>query len=123
MVWLTSVMTMEELHSQISRFRAERGWDRFHTPKNLILALTGEVGELAAEVQWLRDDQIRDMSPERADAIEQEVADVFIYLLNLCQVLDIDLLEAAARKMEINSLKYPAPQARSGTKPDPLLQK
>lgn len=96
------------LEVKLAEFALERDWDRFHTPRNLILALTGEVGELAEIFQW-RSDAESDaiMASDKAEHVRQEVADVFLYLMRLAMVLGIDLDSAVRDKIALNARKYP----------------
>jgi len=100
---------MTEISDEISTFVAARDWERFHTPKNLLLALVGEVGELAEVFQWLSEAEATTLDTELRVAAEDEIADVFIYMLQLCRVLDIDPAAAIEAKMAKNAVKYPAP--------------
>lgn len=95
------------LQEKIRNFAAERDWEQFHTPKNLAMAITGEAGELAAEFQWLSTDEANDKSRLPIQEIEMEIADVCIYLLRLCDVLDINLESAIRKKIEINEERFP----------------
>jgi NTP pyrophosphatase (non-canonical NTP hydrolase) len=95
-------------------FTEERDWGQFHDPKSLILALTGEVGELAELFQWLPADKARDLAredPLRTRAAE-ELADILTYLVRIADVLNIDLAEAALRKLQGSSRRFPADQFR-----------
>lgn len=95
-------------------FVRERDWERFHTPKNLVMALAGEVGELIEHFQWLTPEesaQLKD-EPEAARAVADEMADVLVYLLRLADLLDIDLQQAVTDKVRKNRAKYPVEQAR-----------
>lgn len=103
---------MDGLLEKIRRFRAERDWDQFHSPKNLAMALMVETAELAEHFQWLSQQQSRELPEPKRREIKEELGDVFIYLLNLADKLDIDLREAAHEKIEINSRKYPAERVR-----------
>ncbi len=109
---------MRDIGSLAQRLRAfagARDWEEFHTPKNLTLALTGEVGELAAEMQWRSDAQIIEAAATRApehDRVRDEMADVLIYLVRLADVLSVDLLEAANAKIDRNEQRYPEHLAR-----------
>ncbi|CAL9360166.1 nucleotide pyrophosphohydrolase [Nocardiopsis sp. TNDT3] len=107
-------MGISSLQAILSAFAEERDWAQFHTPKNLVMALSGEVGELAAEFQWLTSEQAAQVmeDPERAEAVRQELADVFSYLLRLADVLDVDLEEALRAKVAINETRYPVDKAR-----------
>lgn len=100
------------LQQQLRDFAAARDWDQFHSPKNLSMALAVEAAELVEEFQWLSEDASRQLTGERRERVRLEAADVFIYLLRLADKLDIDLLAAAADKMELNERKYPAERVR-----------
>ncbi len=95
----------EVLRQRVHDFAIERDWEQFHTPKNLAMALTGEVGELVTELQWKTDREITEalQSGELRNRIKQEAADVLIYLLRLADVCGFDLLGAAKEKIELNS--------------------
>ena len=100
---------VEELQQKIRSFAEGRAWNAFHTPKNLSMALAGEVGELLSEFQWLTADESKseNLSASQRDAIEMEIADVMIYLVRLCDVLDIDLIRAAETKLAVNEERFP----------------
>ena len=100
---------IDNLLDQILRFSRDREWEKFHTSKNLILALTSELGELSEHFQWRNDPEILEFlsNPENKARVEEEVADVAIYLIRLAQVMNIDLINAIRNKIEVNSLKYP----------------
>jgi len=102
---------LAELAERIRAFATERDWHRFHTPKNLAMALVAEAGELVEPFQWLTPEQSESLSPAQHQAVKEEIADVLIYLTRLADLLGIDLLEAAAEKMAINAAKYPAERA------------
>jgi len=107
---------LEALVKALRRFTAERGWQRFHSPKNLAMALGGEAGELLEQLQWLSESESADPDPDRREAIQHEIADVFIYTIMLSDRLGIDLIRAAFEKIALNERKYPA--ATSGGGPD-----
>lgn len=100
--------SIKNIQLALQEFSNERDWNKFHTPRNLALALAGEVGELAAEFQWIRDgqDEKTYLSNEKLNAIKLEIADVAIYLLRLSDVLGIDLEQAVFEKIEINSKRF-----------------
>jgi len=106
-------MNIKEIQEKLAKFAEERDWDQFHSPKNLVMALTSEVGELNEFFQWLTEGQslIKDDSA-KTDEIRQEIADIFIYLLRLADKLDIDIEEAVREKIEINAKKYPIDLAK-----------
>ena len=90
-------------------FAAERNWAPYHSPKNLAAALSVEAAELLEHFQWLTEAQSRSLAPVKKAEVAAEAADVFLYLLQLCDQLDIDLIQAARLKMVVNAVKYPAP--------------
>ena len=91
---------LEELASRLEAFVEERDRVQFNSPKNLSMALAGEVGELIEHFQWLTQEQSRHLSSETHEAVRQEIADVQIYLLLLARKLDIDLLQAARDRLQ-----------------------
>ena len=99
-------------------FVAERKWNRFHTPKNLSMALAGEAAELMEIFQWLSQTESRNVmkDPTKAKAVAHELADVFYYLLRLSDVLDVNLEQAFREKMLHNQKKYPVKLARRNAK-------
>lgn len=103
--------TLVELTAEIRAFSDARDWRQFHNPKNLVLALTGEVGEVAAELQWLTPDEAAAIPSDaaRAVAVADELADVAIYLLRLADELDVDLAAAIRAKLARNEIRYPPP--------------
>lgn len=102
---------LEALRDAMRVFTAEREWERFHDPKSLLLALVGEVGELSELFQWLRADAVVKAVGEEPlrTRVQDELADVLLYLVRLADVLDVDLRTAAEAKMRRNALKHPAP--------------
>jgi NTP pyrophosphatase (non-canonical NTP hydrolase) len=102
-------MTIVSLSARLREFTAERAWEQFHTPKNLVMALTGEVGELNEIFQWLSPQQSADVmtDPAQATAVRDELADVLAYLLRLADVLGVDLESALTDKIAKNARKYP----------------
>ena len=105
-----------ELTHRLRSFATERDWERFHSPKNLVMALTGEAGELAAEFQWLTEAESQELDPERMVRVKQEAADVLLYLVRLADKLQFDLLEAAHRKIDLNAERYPADKVRGSAR-------
>jgi dCTP diphosphatase len=108
--------SLDELRRRVLRFVAEREWERFHSPKNLAMALSVEASELLEVFQWLTEEQSRAAAPEVKAAAADEIADVLIYLLQISHRLGIDPLEAALAKVEKNALKYPVDKARGLSK-------
>src|SRR5262252_3833795 len=102
-----SATPLHELTLRVRQFAAERDWEQFHTPKNLATALVAEAGELAAEFQWLTAAQSSAPDSEHLARIRAEAADVLIYLVRLADKLGIDLMAAAATKIDENEQRYP----------------
>ena len=96
-------VTLTTLRDSLRRFADERDWNRYHSPKNLAISVSLEASELLEHFQWTDE-----VEPKEKQAIGYEMADVLLYLVRLADRLDIDLLEAAARKIELNAIKYPA---------------
>lgn len=107
-----SDINLTELRELLRTFAAERDWDQFHTPKNLATALSVESAELLEHFQWLKDDESHNLSDPTKESVAQEMADVLLYLVRLADKLDVDLAEAARRKIALNAIKYPADLAR-----------
>jgi dCTP diphosphatase len=103
---------MQELIHRIRDFNRERDWEQFHSPKNLAMCLAAEVGELLEQFQWLTEEQSRELTPERRAAVEEEIGDVTLCLLNLADTLGLDPLDAAGKKLEKNKAKYPVHKAK-----------
>ncbi len=106
--------SLAQLSQRLRDFAAERDWQPFHAPKNLASALIVEAGELLEHFQWLTEDQSRALAQAgpAKDAVAAEMADVLLYLVQLASALEVDLLDAAARKMVVNAVKYPVEKAR-----------
>lgn len=104
--------TIESVRDRLREFAVARDWGQFHTPKNLAMALGGEVGELLAEMQWLTDDQVHEKlaDPETRNGVEEEFADVFLYLVQLADVCGVDLIQAAHAKITRNDQRFPPGQ-------------
>jgi NTP pyrophosphatase (non-canonical NTP hydrolase) len=102
-------MPIADLQRQLRDFAAERDWQPFHTPKNLVMALAGEVGELTELFQWLTPEESARVMDDAASAgkVRDEIADVLAYLLRLADVVGVDLEEALTAKVIKNAAKYP----------------
>lgn len=103
---------LAQFRAELQRFVEERDWQQFHSPKNLAMALAGEVGELLEHFQWLSEEGSRNLAPAELEAVAMELADIQIYLVNLSGQLGIALGAAVARKMAINAKKYPVEKSR-----------
>lgn len=106
----------DDLRAALRRFAAARDWEQFHTPKNLAMALTVEASELLEQFQWLTPEQSRRLDARQRRAVEEEIADVLLYLTRLADVLGIDALAAARRKMRMNARKYPVRRAKGNAR-------
>ena len=104
--------TLETLRRDVRAFAEARDWQQFHTPKNLAMALSVEAAELLERFQWLTPEQSGTLDAERRGQVQQEMADVLIYLVRLADVLGIDLALAAAEKLRLNADKYPVDKAK-----------
>jgi NTP pyrophosphatase (non-canonical NTP hydrolase) len=105
-----------ELRDALRAFTRAREWDRYHTPKNLAMALIVEAAELAEHFQWLTAEESQSLRDGKREEIRDELADVLIYLVELADTLDIDLAAAARAKIEKNALKYPVEKARGNAR-------
>ena len=99
--------SLEQLRDKINQFASERDWAQFHTPKNLAMAMIVEAAELVEQFQWDTPQESQQLSPKKREAVAKELADTFVYLLRIAEVLKIDLIEATNKKIELNALKYP----------------
>jgi len=106
-------MDIKEIQKKLANFANERDWDQFHSPKNLVMALTSEVGELNELYQWLNEEQsLLDNKNDDFSQVKHEIADIFIYLLRIADKLNIDIEDAVKEKMKINAEKYPVDLAK-----------
>lgn len=106
------------LVSRLESFAYERDWGQFHSPKNLAMALSGEVGELIEIFQWMTEEESRNALRDEVIArrTKEELADVLLYAVRLASVLGVDLDAAAKAKLEINEAKYPVEKSRGSSK-------
>lgn len=109
-------MNIELIQKRLSKFAQDRDWEQFHTPKNLTMALSVEASELVEIFQWLTPEQSNNLTDKQMTSVEEEVADVAIYLLRLCDVLDIDIESSVMDKIKVNSDKYPVNLSKGNAK-------
>jgi len=107
---------LEKFQTEFRAFVAEREWDQFHTPKNLVMALSGKGGGLLEHFQWLTPEQSADLPDETLAEIVLEIADVQIYLAALADRLGVEIGPTGARKIALNAEKYPADQVRGSAR-------
>jgi len=106
----------DQLKMQLRQFAEDRDWDQFHSPKNLSMALIAEAAELVEHFQWLTEVQSRTLEQKKLDQVQEELADIQIYLIRIADKLNVDLLGAVNKKIEANSKKYPADKVRGSSK-------
>ena len=104
--------SLNDLRARIDAFVQERDWAQFHTPKNLAMAMIVEAAELVEQFQWNTPEESQQLTAEKREAVSHELADTFVYLLRIAEVLKIDLIEAANAKIELNANKYPVEKAK-----------
>ncbi|MQL94686.1 hypothetical protein Taro_027332, partial [Colocasia esculenta] len=111
-------VTLEDLRKKMEDFAKERDWDKFHSPRNLLLALVGEVGELSEIFQWKGEvpKGLPGWEEEEKQHLGEELSDVLLYLVRLSDICGIDLGRAALRKVELNAIKYPASRCKGSSR-------
>jgi len=109
-----SLIDVDGAAQALRNFAQEREWQQFHSPKNLVMALSGEVGELTEIFQWMTEADSHNAAsgPKTANAVRDEIADVALYLIRLADVLGVDLNAAIASKLASNAAKYPVETSR-----------
>lgn len=108
--------SLDDLAQRLDQFAKDRDWQQFHSPKNLASALIVEAGELLEHFQWMTEEQSRELSPEKREAVGAEISDVLLYLIQLTTALGIDPIAAAQAKLGLNEQKYPIDRARGTSK-------
>ena len=91
---------MDELREKLRTFANNRAWMKYHSPKNLSMALSVEAAELMEHFQWLTEEQSRNLDTETLEKVRDEIGDVQNYLLRLADELGIDPIEAGKEKLE-----------------------
>lgn len=106
-------MINADLLKQLIQFRRERDWEQFHNPKDIAISLSIEAAELLEWFQWRNKTEIKQMlETDKREALEDEIADVAVYLSYLCHDLNIDIEQAIQRKMQKNAAKYPVDKVK-----------
>ncbi|MGW1914611.1 nucleotide pyrophosphohydrolase [Streptomyces sp. NPDC002076] len=118
---MTEPLDLARLQRRLAEFAAARNWQPYHTPKNLVAALSVEASELVEIFQWLTpEESARVMDdPDTAHRVTDEVADVLAYLLQFCDVLGIDALAALDAKIDRNERRFPVPGAHGASERPP----
>ncbi|XP_030644181.1 glutamyl-tRNA(Gln) amidotransferase subunit B, mitochondrial [Chanos chanos] len=114
----SSEPSLEDIRRMQAQFTEERDWNQFHQPRNLLLAMVGEVGEVAELFQWRGEvaEGLPDWTESEREHLAQELSDVLIYLVELAEKCHVDLPQAVLRKMALNRLKYPASKVHGSAK-------
>ena len=100
-------MDYKKINHEIKKFVEERNWEKHHSPKNLSMALSVEASELLEIFQWKSEEETIKLDAKTKTAAEEELVDIFYYVVRMCQKLNIDLEDAFYKKMEKNRIKYP----------------
>jgi len=108
--------SLAHLRDCLRAFAAERDWEQFHTPKNLVMALMVEVAEVAEHLQWRTGEESGDLPEPTRAAVAEEIGDCLIYLTRLADRLEIDPVAAAHAKIAVNATKYPAERVRGSAR-------
>lgn len=108
--------SLPELQQKLRAFAKARDWEQFHSPKNLVMALSVEASELLEHFQWLTEQEAKNLSPEVKAEVAEEMADVLLYLLRLADGLNVDLLEEAQKKMAKNEKRFPVDKVKGSAK-------
>ena len=103
---------LDNLSNRLAEFARARDWEQFHSPKNLSMALIAEAAELVEHFQWLSEEQSYQLDDKKREEVALELADIPIYTLRCAERLNIDVLDAAQRKVEINEQRYPVEKVR-----------
>ena len=97
--------SIKELQLRISKFCDDRDWNQFHSPKSLAMSISIEAAELLENFQWSKDDE--PLSTTNKESISEEIADVLIYAIRLCEILEVDPIDISNKKIDKNAIKYP----------------
>ncbi len=107
---------LNDLKKRLAAFASQRDWQQFHSPKNLSMALIGEAAELVEIFQWISEKKSQHLDPQQWQAARMELADIFIYLIRIADRLDVNLIDAAQEKIEINEQRYPIDKVQGSAK-------
>lgn len=104
------------LQEKIRAFRDERDWLQFHTPKEMATAIAIEASELQELFLWKAPGEVEEVLLKKREHVEDEIADIAVYLLELADNLKVDLPQIIERKLAKNAAKYPADRVRGSSK-------
>lgn len=115
---MSNIIELDKIKNLLNQFSEARDWEKFHSPKNLSMAIAGEAGELLEIFQWLTEKESEALknSPEIKTHISRELADIMLYIIRLADKLEIDLNTAIFEKLYINHLKYPIDKVKGSAK-------
>ena len=104
------MIEVDELKQKLREFAAARDWEKYHSPKNLVMAMSVEMAELMEHFEWMTEEQSLDLNAETRRQVSLEMADVLIYLVRMADRCEVDLDDAVQRKLLLNGQKYPPTQ-------------
>jgi len=107
---------IKTITSKIKKFRDEREWMQFHDPKNMAISILIEASELMEHFQWKTKEEVQQYLKNNKDEVEEEIADIAMYLFELADNLGINLIKAMEKKLEKNAKKYPVAKAKGTAK-------
>ena len=107
---------VDEVIKKIIEFREERDWEQFHDPKNLAEAISIEAGELLEQFLWLSTEDSKKIGGSKLKKVKEEVADILIFIVYMCDALGIELAEEVQKKVEANRKKYPVDKSKGSSK-------
>ena len=107
---------VNELMLALRKFAKDRDWEQFHSPKNLSMALSVEAAELLEHFQWAAEEATYKLADAKHKLVAYELADIFIYILRLCDQLNVDLVNVTKEKMAINEQRYPVSKVKGSSK-------
>ena len=113
---MSDVINVDQFKKNIDAFAKERDWEQFHTPKNLACALNVEASELLEIFQWMSEVEQKNISPEKKEAVAEELSDILTYAIRLAGVMDINLSSSIDKKIKKNAKKYHADLVRGSSK-------
>ena len=110
---LNRELNLEKISERLKKFSKDRNWEQYHSPKNLAMALSVEVAELVEIFQWSNDGGTKEIKdPETRKQIEEEIADIFNYLVKFVDLMEIDLEKISLEKIQKNDEKYPVEKSK-----------
>lgn len=111
-------INVEKINEEVESFIKERDWDQFHSIKNLAMALSVEISELVEIFQWLKESESNNIANDldMKIKVEEEIADIFVYLMRIAIKSDVDIEEAVLKKLKKNAEKYPVDKAKGSAK-------